>query len=139
MSNLLSSYPTRTIDRIQSMFDDLFEAPASFPAAWIPPVDIKETEKEYTFHCELPGVEKENVDVELHGDVMTIRGHREESKQEKKEGYIRRERQSGRFERSFRLQGEVWAGEVKAEFKNGVLNVTVPKHGDADKKRIPVS
>lgn len=127
------------MDRVQSLFDDMLEISTGSVAQWAPSVDIRETEKSYIFHFELPGVEKENVTVELTGDTLVISGKREEAKEDKEEGYVRRERHTGRFLRSFRLHSEVKPADIKAGFKNGVLTVVVPKMTEAVSKQIPVT
>lgn len=110
------------------MMEEIFPTtPVWAPKTWLPPVDIKETEKELLFQVELPGMSRENIEVELTGDTLVIRGKREQEKLEEKEGLIRRERSYGTFQRSFRLDIPVKGDAITADYKNGVLKVCVPK------------
>jgi len=96
---------------------------------WRPAVDIQEDKAQYTVHAELPGLRKEDVKVELDEGVLTIRGERKlETKEEDKERkYTRVERQYGSFARRFPLPKDVDSANVKASFKEGVLEVCLPR------------
>jgi HSP20 family protein len=103
------------------------ETGAPFFADWAPPVDISETENEYLIKAELPEVSKENVKVEMLDGVLTIEGERSREKEEKGKKYHKVERSYGKFVRQFALPNTVEATKVAAEFKEGVLNVHLPK------------
>src|SRR5258708_245555 len=118
--------PSRTFD------DDRFFA------NWTPPVDIQETEKEYIVKADLPDVKKEDVKVELDGDMLTVEGERKQEKEEKTKRFHRTERAYGKFVRRFGLPTHVDGANVKAEFKDGVLNVHLPKTEAAKPKAIEV-
>jgi HSP20 family protein len=90
-------------------------------------VDVSETDKEITVKAELPGVDEKNIDVQLNGDVLTIRGEKSQEKEEKQRNYHLVERQYGSFARSLRLPFEPKDADVKASFKQGVLSVSVAK------------
>lgn len=107
-------------------------------AAWSPICDIYETENELVVKAELPEVKKEDVHVAIDNNVLTIRGERKFEAETKRENYHRVERSYGEFSRSFMLPGFVDAGKVHAEFKDGVLRVTMPKHEEAKPKQIEV-
>jgi len=94
---------------------------------WMPAVDIIEDEKEYTIKAELPGVSKENVKVIVEEGVLSIAGERKEEKEEKDKKYHRIERSYGSFRRSFALPEDSSGEKVRAEFKDGVLKVHLPK------------
>ena len=94
---------------------------------WSPAVDIKETEKEFVVKAELPGVKREDVKVRLEDDVLTIEGERRQEKDVKGEKTHRIERFYGTFSRSFTLPEYADAKAIRAESKDGVLNVYVPK------------
>ena len=117
----------RSFERFNKMMEEMFRTGEEFRGAWMPTVDIKETPKELTFYVELPGLKMSDIAVEIVGDVLTIRGTREFLTTEKREDYARIERSYGQFQRSFTLDVPVKASEVSAEYKDGVLNVTVPK------------
>jgi HSP20 family protein len=90
-------------------------------------MDVSETENEVRICAELPGVSQDNVDVTLDDDVLTIRGEKKLERKDEKENYHFVERSYGTFQRSLRLPFAVEPEQVKAEFNNGVLTVTVPK------------
>lgn len=106
--------------------------------AWMPAVDIAETEADYQIHAELPGVDKNEVDITVENGVLTLKGER--SFEEKKEGknFHRIERSYGAFSRSFVLPTEVDGEHVKASFDNGILSVSVPKAEKAKPRKIEI-
>lgn len=118
--------------------EDLLPVTTPFRGAWNPAVDIKENDKEYQILAEIPGMNREDLDVHLTGDTLVIKGKREESKVDKAEGYVRRERSFGTFYRSFRLEEMVKVDQIKAEYKDGLLRVTVPKVQQPAPQRIAV-
>jgi HSP20 family protein len=98
-----------------------------------PAVDIVEREKDYQVTAELPGMEEKDVEVKVTDDVMTIKGEKKEEKEEKKKDYYLSERRYGAFQRSFSLPSGVAADKIEANFKKGVLTVTLPKQPEAIK------
>ncbi len=94
---------------------------------WAPAADISETEKEYVVKAELPGIKREDVKVTLENGVLTIQGERKLEKEEKDEKTHRIERFYGNFCRSFNLPDNADAASIRAESKDGVLKVHVPK------------
>lgn len=112
----------------------------SLPArlGWGPRIDLAESENEITVKAELPGVEAGEVNVEVVGSMLTIRGEKKQEKEEKRGGYHYVERQYGSFNRSIQLPTTVDQDQVAATFKNGVLTITMPKRPDAKAKRITV-
>jgi HSP20 family protein len=124
-----------SFERFGKMMEDVFGAGVD---AWTPLVDIKETPTELKFIAELPGMEEKDVEVELNGDVLTIRGNRSFEKNENKEDYVRVERAYGSFVRSFTLSHEVKMDAIKATFKNGLLTVTIPKVETRPALKIPI-
>lgn len=107
-------------------------------ADWIPTVDISETAGEYVIQAELPEVKKDDVKVTLEEGVLTIQGQRRQEKDEKTTKYHRIERSYGTFFRSFSLPDQVNESGVKAEFKDGVLNLHIPKSEKAKPRAIEV-
>ncbi|HWD38180.1 MAG TPA: Hsp20/alpha crystallin family protein [Fimbriimonas sp.] len=143
MSNLLTSFPTRTFDRLNQMMEELtfpeLVAPTWSLQSWNPNVDISETEKEYTIKMDLPGFEGKDINVEVKNDILHISGKREQIHDEKKDGkLIRHERRYGSFTRAFSLDAPVEEGKIEARFFNGVLTVTAPKTVQAPATRVPV-
>lgn len=107
-------------------------------ATWSPTCDIYETDNEIVVKAELPEVKKEDVNVSIDNNVLSIRGERKFSEETKKENYHRVERSYGEFFRSFTLPNTVDAGKVNAEFKDGMLRVMMPKREEAKPKQIEV-
>ncbi len=94
---------------------------------WSPRCDVKETEKGYVIHAELPGVNKEDINIEVKDNVLSITGQRKEEKIQEKEKWHRTERFFGSFQRSMLLPEGVTDADIKAKLENGVLEITFPK------------
>lgn len=107
-------------------------------AEWSPLVDITEDEKEYLIKAELPDIKKEHVKLTVHDNVLAISGERKYEKEEKDKKYHRVERAYGSFLRSFTLPEDADGSKVAAEFKDGILNVHLPKSAQAKPKSIEV-
>lgn len=103
-------------------------------------MNVSETDKEFRVTTELPGVEEKDVDVALEGDVLTIRGEKkfEQERGSEKENFHFVERSYGSFQRSIQLPYAVKAEDVRAEFHNGVLTLTLPKSEQAQRRKIPI-
>lgn len=118
-------------ERMSRIFDEAvtrFNAGAGLSSsAWCPPVDIYETENDIILKAELPGVGINNVSVEVDGNVITLKGERRFDKNLSEENYHRMERFYGTFQRVFSLPNTVNKAGIKANFKDGVLEITVPK------------
>lgn len=109
---------------------------------WRPLMDIKETDKDICLHCELPGVKKEDVNIELNKGLLTISGEKKEEKKVEKDKYSRIERSYGKFSRSLTVPEDMREDQIKAKFDNGVLEVTFPKPpqlASTETKRITIS
>ena len=128
---------------IFSRFGDFFDREPFFSPAtraeWLPPVDIKETDDGFVVHMDVPGLKPEDLDVELHEGVLSIRGSRTEEKKEEDKGYVRTERRHGSFSRQFRVPTTVQADSLKAEVKDGVLTIEVPKGAEQGARKVPVA
>lgn len=97
-------------------------------ADWFSPrSDAATAENAYRIGLELPGVKKDDIEIELHDGVLTVKGEKKTVHTEKKEGYFFTERQYGRFQRSFRLPADASGEGIAADFTDGVLTITVPK------------
>jgi len=107
-------------------------------SAWLPAVDVQETDHEYLIKADLPDVKKEDVKVELLDGALTIEGERRQEQETKGTKFHKIERAYGKFLRRFALPTQVDASKVQAEFKNGVLNVHLPKSATAKPKAIDV-
>jgi len=104
-------------------------------------VDVSENDKEIRVTADVPGMEEKDIDVELSDNLLTIRGEKVQERDEKKDDYHLVERSYGSFERSIPLPGGLEEEKAKANFKNGVLSITVPKSAEAkaNRKQIPIS
>ena len=98
-----------------------------------PAVDIVEKDTAYELTADLPGLEMKNIEVKIVGGNLTVKGEKQESREEKKKDYYLRERIFGSFQRSFRIPESVDAEAIEASFKNGELTVTLPKKPEAQK------
>ena len=120
--------------------DDLWETDAFMHAGeWVPTVDIVEGDREVTLKAELPGIEAKDVSISIDNNVLTLKGERRVDKEVKKENYHRMERSFGTFSRSFALPMTLDNEKIKAEFKNGLLTVTLPKKEAAKGRTIEVN
>lgn len=95
--------------------------------SWSPAVDVVETETEIVLHAELPGVKKEEIEVQLEGDTLLIRGERSALPNSGEENFHRIERRYGRFARTFQFEMPINGAQVEATYENGVLQVRLPK------------
>jgi HSP20 family protein len=110
------------------MFDELL-AERAVPAGtrWAPALDVTENDGSWVLSVELPGAKREDINIEVHDDVLTVRGEKKSEREEKSEKRHYVERFYGSFTRSFRLPAQVDAERIKAGFKDGVLTVEIPK------------
>jgi HSP20 family protein len=107
-------------------------------AEWVPAVDVLETDSDYVIRAELPGIKKEDVKISVENGVLTIQGERKQETQEKGYKFHRVERAYGVFTRSFTVPDSVEESKVKAEFKDGLLSVHLPKSEKVRPKQIEV-
>jgi HSP20 family protein len=123
-------------DRMRRMLDQTFGGLLAEPLGWSPPVDIEEKDDAYVVEAELPGVKREDVNIELVGNQLSITG---EIKERKREGIVRkRTRRIGRFDYRVTLPDQVDADKIEAKLNDGVLTVRVPKSERAQRRRIEV-
>ena len=139
--------PFRELEEVSDRLNRMFARPAAartngketmIVADWAPSVDISETDGEYQIKAEIPDVKKEDVKVTLEDGVLTIQGERKHEKEEKGKKFHRIERSYGSFVRTFSLPDVIDEEKVKAEFKDGVLNLHLPKSEKAKPKAIEV-
>ncbi len=107
--------------------------------AWSPSVDIYENKDQIVLEAELPGMDREDFDLSIENNVITLRGERNFEKKEENDNYHRVERSYGSFTRSFTLPQTVSAEGATAEYQNGVLRVTLPKREETKARRIEIS
>ena len=107
-------------------------------STWLPALDVWETDDELVLAVDLPGIDEENVTIEVDDGVLTVTGQRERTAEVKQEHFARFERRYGTFSRSVTLPAGIAEGDIKAAFKAGVLEIHVPKPEQRKPKRIPI-
>ncbi len=105
---------------------------------WTPKVDIYETDKAYVLNAELPGLTKDQIDIDVNDNTLTLKGEKKFEEKVEKDNYVRVERSYGNFSRSFVLSDDVDTEGITANYKEGVLEVTLPKKEEAQAKEIKV-
>jgi HSP20 family protein len=140
--------PFQTIGKLQDEMNHLFNL--SLPAfsgksagllegMWSPAIDIYDTKDQIIVKADLPGMKKEDIEVTLHDNTLILRGEKKNDQETKEEDYVRTERFYGSFHRAFTLSSPVDAAQVKANYKNGVLEIMLPKKEEAKPKQINVN
>ena len=127
-------------DQINRLFNEAFDHSTDEGSltTWAPAVDIYETEHELVVKADLPDVKPADLDIRVENNVLTIRGERKFEKKVNEENYLRVERAYGSFSRSFSLANTVNTDAIKADYKDGVLMLTIPKREEAKPKQIKV-
>jgi HSP20 family protein len=129
-------------EQVNRLFQDNFARSRSGQAelaSWAPAVDIYETENELVVKADLPDVQEKDIDVWMENNTLTIRGERKFSNEVHEDNYLRIERAYGTFTRSFSLPNTVDTEAIKAEYRNGVLSVRMPKREESKPKQIKIS
>ncbi len=138
--------PFRQLTRLHDQIDRLFEEPFGgllgpsdkLFEGWSPAVDVCEDKDNVFVKAELPGMKKEDIDVSVTDDMLSIAGERKEESESKDAGTYRSERYFGRFQRSIPLPMSVKSDQIHAEYKDGVLKITCPKTEEAKQKSIDI-
>lgn len=129
-------------NRADRIFNDFFYPSRgmqmSKDSSWNPRVDIYEDEDAIVLKAELPGVEKDNIVVDVEGRVLTLKGERSSDNEVKEESYYRRERTFGSFERRFNLPDNVDPEKITADYKDGILKLGIPKPDENKPRQITV-
>lgn len=130
-------------DRMNRLFEDTFYRGKGLEeeltkGTWTPSVDIFETQENIVLKAELPGLEQKDISIEVRDNTLTLRGEKKFEKEVKEENYHRIERSYGTFQRIFTLPDTVQQDKVKAKFKDGVLEINMPKLEKAKSKLIKV-
>jgi len=134
-----SEYPT-TSRLFEEFFNDFpFSSTPEMKENWIPAVDILEKEGNLILRAELPGMTEKQIELKLEGNTLTLKGERKMENEDKKSNYHRVESFYGSFTRSFRLPDTVDCERINAEYKNGVLTITIPQRPEVRPREIPVS
>jgi HSP20 family protein len=145
MNTIARLEPFRGLSGLQDQFNRLFNesfrnhADESAMTAWAPAVDIYETPNELVVKADLPDVDEKDIDVRVENNLLTIRGERKFEKSVSEDNYLRVERTYGTFSRSFSLPNTVNPEAIAAEYKNGVLKVTLPKREESKPRQVKVT
>jgi HSP20 family protein len=146
MANLVRWDPVRDMMSLREAMDRLFEESFVRPRGMLAPVegavtlalDVFESDDDVTVRASIPGVNPDDIDISVTGDVLTIKGETSEEREEKQGNYHLRERRYGAFQRSVNLPAPVNTDKAEAEFKNGVLTLTLPKVEEVKPKSIKI-
>jgi HSP20 family protein len=144
MSNLIRWEPAREMmtlrDAMDRLFDDAFTRPLRLnDGHWsMPAVDMYQTDNEVVVKAAIPGVKTDDVQINVTGEVLTIKGEVKEKEEVKEKAYHLREQRWGMFERTLALPTDVVADKAKAEFENGILTITLPKAEEVRPKTISI-
>lgn len=130
----------REFDRLfRETFSPIFGEGELSTRTWAPPVDICETDSNIVLNAELPGVDPKDVEIRVENNTLFLKGERRFEKETKEENYHRVERSYGSFSRSFSLPNSIEADKVAAEYKDGLLTLTLPKREEAKPKTIKIA
>jgi HSP20 family protein len=128
-------------DAMNSLLQESFVRPTGMPGNGSPamlPLDISENENEFIIKASLPGIRPQDVEITVHGDMLTIRGETKTQEEKKGERYHLRELRFGQFQRTARLSAPVVADKAQVQFENGILTLTLPKAEEAKPKQIKI-
>jgi HSP20 family protein len=135
----LGVLPGEVPARFQRMFEELLGPPLTERLAWIPSVNVVDTDIELLITVELPGMKKDDVELAIDEGVLTLKGEKKEEKEEKDARHRVWERTYGAFERSFAIPASVDPKKIKAEFLDGVLKVHLPKTEQAQSRLVEIT
>ena len=143
MSNLIRWEPAREMmtlrEAMDRLFDDAFTRPLSLRDAWsVPAIDMYQTDDEVVVKAALPGIKADEVQINITGEVLTLKGEMKHEEEKKEKAWHMREQRWGSFERSVVLPNDVVSDKAKAEFENGVLTITLPKAEEVKPKVINI-
>jgi len=127
-----------TLPRDLDQFFGNFGMDYNTDTVWNPAVDIVENDKGYEVKAELPGMKKDEIKISFEDDVLSLSGERKNEKEENGKNFHRIERSYGKFERCFHLPKNVKANDIKADYKNGILTVNIPKSEEAKPREIAI-
>ena len=137
--------PSREVDSLQSEMNRVFDAFLGMPAGngravrrWVPAMDLVESDDHLVLRADLPGLERDDVEIEIKDGVLTLSGERNAEHEEKADGFYRVERAYGSFSRSVTLPESIEPDRVSAEFANGVLEVRIPKPEERKPHRVEI-
>jgi HSP20 family protein len=142
VATLVRWEPIRELATLQTemsrLMNGLFEGNGRTTQNWVPAVDVWETEHELVYAFDLPGVNEQDIQVELHDDTLTVTAQRERTEERAEDGFVRYERRFGTFSRALGVPQGVSEDGIKADYRDGVLEIRVAKPAEAKPRRIQV-
>lgn len=142
MMALIRWEPASEVDSLQSDFNRLIEGffgrPTASARSWAPAMDLSETANGFVLRADLPGLDRDDVSIEVKDNVLTISGERRDEQEDERKGYYRVERAYGSFSRSLSMPRGVDPESVSAEFDKGVLEVRIPKPAEPESHRVEI-
>jgi HSP20 family protein len=143
MSNLIRWEPAREMmtlrEAMDHLFNDAFTRPLTLRDGWsAPAIDMYQTDDEIVVKASLPGVKADEVQINITGEILTLKGETKQVDEKKEQAWHMREQRWGTFERSIALPTEVVADNARAEFENGILTITLPKAEEVKPKIINI-
>ncbi|MBV6450708.1 MAG: hypothetical protein MHPDNHAH_01434 [Anaerolineales bacterium] len=143
MTKLIRWEPAREVmtlrEAMDHLFDDAFTRPLTLRDGWsVPAVDMYQTDEEVVVKASIPGFKAEDVQINVTGEILTLRGEVKQEEEKQDKAWHLREQRWGSFERALALPTDVIADKAKAEFENGILTITLPKAEEVKPKTITV-
>jgi HSP20 family protein len=142
VATLVRWEPFRELASLQTemsrLMNGLFEGDGRTLQSWVPAVDVWETDNEVVYAFDLPGIPEDKISVELHDDTLTVSGEREHKDERSEDGFYRYERRHGSFSRTLGVPQGITEDAIKADYKNGVLEIRIAKPEIAKPRRIQV-
>jgi HSP20 family protein len=142
VATLVRWEPFRELATLQTemsrLMNGLFEGSGRETQSWVPAVDVWETEQELVYAFDLPGVREDEISVELHDDTLTVSAQRDRTDERAEDGYVRFERRFGTFSRAVGVPQGVSEESIKADYKDGVLEIRVAKPEETKPRRIQI-
>jgi HSP20 family protein len=142
VATLVRWEPMRELATLQTemsrLMNGLFEGNGRMAQSWVPAVDVWETEKDLVYAFDLPGVSLDQISIELHDDMLTVSADRERTEERTEEGFVRYERRFGSFSRAVAVPQGITEEAIKADYRDGVLEIRVAKPEEAKPKKIQV-
>ncbi len=141
--SLIRWNPERDLAKPSEDFDNFLKgfwnSEDSYLTNFNPSVDIEENDDQFIFHAELPGIDKKNVNISIKDNILTLSGEKQQKNEKKKLNFHRIESSYGKFQRCFKLPENIKQDDVTADFKDGILNITVPKTEKAKPREIKIA
>lgn len=145
MTQLTRRTPNRTLRDLQHEVDSIFDrffggdrGDSSTSAVWAPRTDLAETDEAYRMQVDVPGMSKDDININLQNNTLTISGERSSERKEESEEYVRVERAFGNFHRTFTLPDAVDQENIEATYDDGVLTVDIPKTEESTRRQIEI-